>query len=408
MGRKKNRIFCSNFLTKDYFNKQLTMFSMIYQGYETLVGQRGAQLSGGQKQRIAIARAILKDPKILLLDEATSALDVESERIVQEALNRIMVERTTLVVAHRLSTVRNVDCITVVRQGKIVEQGLIIFYTYFYFPEIFPCQAVLIHLSQKYILYTGPHDALVKDPNGAYSQLIRLQESRADERRKHADSGVPDSRSKSTSLSFRQSMNKDSFGNSNRYSFKNPLVLSAELHEDRIMGGQKTEELSDVVAHKKASIGRLFKLNIPEVPVLLLGSIAAAVHGVIFPLFGIIISGAIKSFYEPPDKLKKDTSFWALICVVMGVACLISIPAEYSLFAFAGGKLIERIRTLSFQSIVHQEVGWFDNALNSRYDFQLTFYLFYLFQTYLDLYQYYEFSLLLAVGHLEQSSQLTP
>uniref|UniRef100_A0ACD5VGZ9 Uncharacterized protein n=1 Tax=Avena sativa TaxID=4498 RepID=A0ACD5VGZ9_AVESA len=92
-------------------------------GYDTMVGQRGTLLSGGQKQRIAIARAILKDPKILLLDEATSALDMESERIVQEALNRIMVERTTLVVAHRLSTVRNVDCITVVHQGKIVEQG---------------------------------------------------------------------------------------------------------------------------------------------------------------------------------------------------------------------------------------------------------------------------------------------
>ena len=94
-----------------------------YQGYDTMVGQRGAQLSGGQKQRIAIARAIIKDPRILLLDEATSALDVESERIVQEALNRIMVNRTTLVVAHRLTTVRNADCISVVQQGKIVEQG---------------------------------------------------------------------------------------------------------------------------------------------------------------------------------------------------------------------------------------------------------------------------------------------
>ena len=88
-----------------------------------MVGQRGAQLSGGQKQRIAIARAIIKDPKILLLDEATSALDVESERIVQEALNKIMVNRTTLVVAHRLSTVRNADCVSVVQQGKLVEQG---------------------------------------------------------------------------------------------------------------------------------------------------------------------------------------------------------------------------------------------------------------------------------------------
>ena len=94
-----------------------------FQGYDTAVGQRGAQLSGGQKQRIAVARAILKNPKILLLDEATSALDLESERVVQEALSNIMVGRTTIVVAHRLSTVRNAHCISVVSGGKIVEQG---------------------------------------------------------------------------------------------------------------------------------------------------------------------------------------------------------------------------------------------------------------------------------------------
>lgn len=98
--------------------------SKFMQGLDTTVGEHGTQLSGGQKQRVAIARAILKDPKILLLDEATSALDAESERVVQEALDRIMVNRTTVVVAHRLSTVRNAHMIAVIHQGKMVEKGL--------------------------------------------------------------------------------------------------------------------------------------------------------------------------------------------------------------------------------------------------------------------------------------------
>ena len=93
------------------------------QGYQTLVGERGVMLSGGQKQRIAIARAILKNAPILLLDEATSALDAQSEKPVQTALDYLMRGRTTLVIAHRLATIRDADKILVLDAGRIIDQG---------------------------------------------------------------------------------------------------------------------------------------------------------------------------------------------------------------------------------------------------------------------------------------------
>ena len=113
------------------------------EGFETEVGDRGIQLSGGQKQRIAIARAILKNPTILILDEATSALDSESERLVQQALNKLMVGRTSFIIAHRLSTIQNADKILVLQDGAIVE--------------------------------SGTHDTLIENQQGIYKKLFEMQ-----------------------------------------------------------------------------------------------------------------------------------------------------------------------------------------------------------------------------------------
>jgi len=113
------------------------------EGYDTLVGERGVKLSGGQRQRIAIARAILKDPRILILDEATSSLDSESESLVQDALDRLMQERTSFVIAHRLSTIVNADWVLVLNEGQVVEQGT--------------------------------HTTLLEDVDGLYTRLYQMQ-----------------------------------------------------------------------------------------------------------------------------------------------------------------------------------------------------------------------------------------
>jgi ATP-binding cassette subfamily B (MDR/TAP) protein 1 len=301
------------------------------QGLDTMVGEHGTQLSGGQKQRIAIARAILKDPRILLLDEATSALDAESERVVQEALDRVMVNRTTVIVAHRLSTVRNADMIAVIHRGKMVEKG--------------------------------SHSELLKDSEGAYSQLIRLQEINKDVKTSELSSG-----SSFRNSNLKKSMEgTSSVGNSSRHHSLNVLGLTTGLdlgsHSQR--AGQDETGTASQEPLPKVSLTRIAALNKPEIPVLLLGTVAAAINGAIFPLFGILISRVIEAFFKPAHELKRDSRFWAIIFVALGVTSLIVSPTQMYLFAVAGGKLIRRIRSMCFEKAVHMEVAWFDEPQNS-------------------------------------------
>lgn len=115
----------------------------------------------------------------------------------------------------------------------------------------------------------------------------------------------------------------------------------------------------------KVPMRRLASLNKPEIPVLILGTISAIVNGAIMPLFGILISSVINTFFEEPHKLRKDSKFWALIFVVLGVVSLIAYPARTYFFGVAGNKLIRRIRLMCFEKVVNMEVGWFDESGHS-------------------------------------------
>lgn len=280
------------------------------QGFDTMVGVNGSQLSGGQKQRIALARAILKDPRILLLDEATSALDAESERIVQESLDRVMINRTTIIVAHRLSTVKNADAIAVIQNGKIVEKG--------------------------------SHSELLQNPQGPYTHLIQLQNSGA------------------------ESTQRASFLRSTSQGSSEAGIISGRFSVD-VTVTETTPQKREEEPHppKKVSLYRLACLNKPEIPELILGSVAAMVNGAILPLFGLIFSGIIKSFYEPPHQLRRDSKFWAGMFVILGVASLVASPMRAYFFGVAGCKLIKRLRLMCFEKVAHMEISWFDRSENS-------------------------------------------
>ncbi|WCJ23196.1 ABC transporter B family member 11 [Euphorbia peplus] len=279
------------------------------QGLETNVGEHGVHLSGGQKQRIAIARAVLKNPRILLLDEATSSLDAESERIVQEALDTVMMNRTTVMVAHRLTTVRNADVIAVIQKGRIVQKG--------------------------------SHSELLKDPDGAYMELIKLQEFWLEPECNIVNK--PSSSLQSICISAGTS----------------PMVSNAE----KITARNLSKELPELPQERP--LFRLAYLNSPEIPALFLGALAAVANGIILPIFGLMLANIIKTYYEKEVQLQKDSRFWAFMFVLLGFVSLLATPSSTYFFAVAGCRLIKRIRSMCFEKVVNMEIGWFDEPNNS-------------------------------------------
>lgn len=214
----------------------------------------------------------------------------------------------------------------------------------------------------------GTHHDLIQNPDGAYHQLLCMQEGGTKSRKKSGnDAAKLDSSLKTDNSIMSSGKNSSRRFSSSRGSLSSRVSSASFGHEtktkdDMFEVGEKTDDKNE----GNLSIKRLAYLNKPELPALLIGSIAAGIHGVAFPVFGLLMATAFGIFFEAPKELEKDSRFWALIFVVVGSVLLIAAPVQNYMFGVSGGKLVQRIRSLLFEKVVHQEISWFDDPANSR------------------------------------------
>ncbi|XP_071591272.1 ATP-dependent translocase ABCB1 isoform X2 [Heliangelus exortis] len=291
--------------------------------FETVVGERGAQLSGGQKQRIAIARALVRNPKILLLDEATSALDTESESVVQAALDKAREGRTTVVVAHRLSTVRNADLIAVFEDGVITEQG--------------------------------NHFTLL-EKKGIYYKLVNMQTIEAEVPSSEDENALSIKKSESEP-DFEESLTKGLIRRSIRRSMKKPGAQNDDSNQKM---SSPDEELPP------APFLKIMKLNKTEWPYFVFGIFCAIINGALQPAFAIIFSEIIGVFTESDKSiLRKKGDLYSVLFLVLGIVSFFSFFFQGFTFGKAGEILTMRLRFMAFKAMLRQDMSWFDNPKNT-------------------------------------------
>ncbi|KAJ4027545.1 hypothetical protein NW756_012737 [Fusarium oxysporum] len=278
-------------------------------GYDTQVGDRGVKLSGGQRQRIAIARSIVRKPKILILDEATSAIDVHAEKIVQAALDRVAKNRTTITIAHRLSTIQKADRIIVLRKGKVIE--------------------------------SGTHEDLLKDENGLYYGLVYAQKLSLGE---PTEPDVPHSKDDD---------------------------LETERQSDGTAAPSETDQVSEDAEKRNLNIidsfGRLLKEQRDSWPfyagMVFISACAAAGTPLQAWLFAKII---IVFLADSDEEMMDEAEFWSLMFVVLAI----SVGASFFVKCYISTHLQHRIgaayKRQYFEAMLFQKTAFFDDEANSQ------------------------------------------
>jgi len=291
--------------------------------YKTLVGERGAQLSGGQKQRIAIARALVRDPKILLLDEATSALDTESEAVVQAALDKAREGRTTIVIAHRLSTVRTANQIAGIDQGKIAE--------------------------------LGSHDELMKTGGIYYTLCTNQSQKKGDKDEEDDDIEVPASPIKDKEFLMRSFSVQSQQSDRTRASLRKRTLSAGSTKEDK-KEEEEEEKLPD------PPLKRIMQMNASEWPFILAGCFAAIINGGIQPGFAYVFSEILGVFSELDDEIIEERSeFYSLMFLCIGILAGLSMFVMSTCFSRSGEYLTMRVREATFHALLRQEASYFDD-----------------------------------------------
>ncbi|KAI8077272.1 P-loop containing nucleoside triphosphate hydrolase protein [Gilbertella persicaria] len=327
-----------------------TFISQLPNGYDTIVGEMGGMLSGGQKQRIAIARAILKNPTILLLDEATSALDTQSERLVQNALDRASATRTTIVVAHRLSTIMKADLIVVLDRGVIIEQG-----THQHLVELNGTYADLVRKQAIDVNENGVSDD-VKNNEYDADELLRQEEMQV--KQKIADQTLTKTMTGHTTHSAVISIGSQKMAEND--------TSMVDAYDMKIAEQKKVKKMMN---QQKAPFKKVLNHMHPEWKYLAVGIFGSAIAGCIFPLYAYSFSHVVSILNIPGQEIRpgplSGTNLYAFIFVMLGIASFIGNGIQFSAYEICGEKYSKRLRSEVFAAYMKQEIGFFDLEENN-------------------------------------------